>query len=297
MKKRFFIVKLICSLFVSVVFNSCEEKDILVESISFNKDHLTLNVGEFEILETTVLPDNATDPSIIWTCLNEDIATIDEDGKVTAKNLGKTTIIARAGYKTTRCEVEVTFTRQSYPEEAGVTIGTTTWATRNIGFPGTFVDAPEDYGMFYQWNRPRGWASTGYEDLEDMPGWDNSMPESTTWQYANDPSPVGWQIPTEEQIDELLANTTNHWTPDYKGTGIAGCVFTDGINELFFPAAGRRSYGDGSLEIQGRYGVCWSRTQVYAGSAYCLTFDSYYNASWFNHICNEGNSVRCVRAE
>jgi hypothetical protein len=44
--------------------------------------------------------------------------------------------------------------------DKGVKIGNTIWATRNVDAPGTFAEAPESAGMFYQWNRNIGWSTT-----------------------------------------------------------------------------------------------------------------------------------------
>jgi len=38
-------------------------------------------------------------------------------------------------------------------DEESVVINGVRWATRNVGARGTFVQNPEDYGDYYQWNR------------------------------------------------------------------------------------------------------------------------------------------------
>ena len=47
--------------------------------------------------------------SIVWTSANEDIATVDEYGKVTGKSIGKTTITARVGEQEDTCEISVEY--------------------------------------------------------------------------------------------------------------------------------------------------------------------------------------------
>ncbi|MDE6006967.1 MAG: Ig-like domain-containing protein [Muribaculaceae bacterium] len=65
---------------------------ILVESISLNKNVVTLNVGETFKLVATVHPDNATDKRLKWVCPS-DIASIDDNGLITALKPGVIDII------------------------------------------------------------------------------------------------------------------------------------------------------------------------------------------------------------
>jgi len=62
-------------------------------------------------------------------------------------------------------------------EEIGVEINGVFWATRNVGTPNTFVNKPADFGMFYQWNRKKSWATTGW-----ITDWDTTMPENSVWE-------------------------------------------------------------------------------------------------------------------
>ena len=84
------------------------KKIIAVESISLNKDELTLEKGKSETLVATVKPDDATDKTVIWTSSDDGIVSVDQTGKVTAIKGGEATITAGAGDKTATCEVTVT---------------------------------------------------------------------------------------------------------------------------------------------------------------------------------------------
>ena len=64
-----------------------------VESISIEPNAVTLASGFRATLDATVLPDNATDKSVVWTSDDEGIATV-ADGVVTAVAEGTTTIKA-----------------------------------------------------------------------------------------------------------------------------------------------------------------------------------------------------------
>ena len=69
---------------------------ISVSSITLNAKKLEMKVGETSILTATVLPDNATDKSVTWTSTDNTIASVDDDGKVTAKKAGKAVITAKS---------------------------------------------------------------------------------------------------------------------------------------------------------------------------------------------------------
>ncbi len=83
---------------------------VSVNSISLNKNTLSLNSGEAETLVATVLPENATDKSVEWASDNEDVATVDSNGKVTAvaKGTANITVTTKDGNKVAICVVTVT---------------------------------------------------------------------------------------------------------------------------------------------------------------------------------------------
>ena len=82
-----------------------------VHSISLNKTSLTLRKFKTEQLFATVLPEYADDKTILWSCNNEMVATVDENGIVTAVGEGDAIIQATAadgsGHLAT-CRVTVT---------------------------------------------------------------------------------------------------------------------------------------------------------------------------------------------
>ena len=141
-------------------------------------------------------------------------------------------------------------TATMFAQETGVVINGVKWATRNVDKPGTFVTNPEDAGMFYQWNRRVGWSAT--DPMINSDGgidWNSSISTgSNTWEKSNDPSPVGWRVPTLEEIKKLLdtEKVTNEWT---SVNGVNGRKFTDKAtgNSIFLPAAGFRNSNDGML--------------------------------------------------
>ena len=84
------------------------EKVIPVTEITINVKELPMTVGEYFTLGATVKPDDATDPTVIWSSSDESVATVTEIGTVHAVAAGKATITAKAGDKEATCKVTVT---------------------------------------------------------------------------------------------------------------------------------------------------------------------------------------------
>ena len=94
----------------------CEYDTIYPDFIELNENELSLNIGETYELEAYLEPEGASN-RIIWSSDDEDIATIDDNGVVTAQGEGTTWISARTvNGLMTRCEVTVTGSI-IYPEE------------------------------------------------------------------------------------------------------------------------------------------------------------------------------------
>ncbi len=90
-------------------------KIVDVESVTLDKTEATIGVGKTLQLNATVLPENATD-EITWESLKQSVATVDENGVVTANNVGEATITATAGGMTAECVVTVTANEIVVPE-------------------------------------------------------------------------------------------------------------------------------------------------------------------------------------
>ena len=86
---------------------SVRRKVIEVTSITLNKAELTLTEGDSETLTATVKPDDATDKTVTWSTSDATIATVDNNGKVTAVKAGSATITAKAGEKSATCALSV----------------------------------------------------------------------------------------------------------------------------------------------------------------------------------------------
>lgn len=83
---------------------------ILPESLSLNKTSLEMKPTQEEVLVGSIVPENSENKNVIWTSSDENIATVDSNGKVVAISEGKVTILAQikgTDIKST-CEVNVT---------------------------------------------------------------------------------------------------------------------------------------------------------------------------------------------
>ena len=83
---------------------------VAVSGVTLNKTTLELKVGVSETLLATVAPDNATNKEVTWKSNRKWVATVDENGKVTAVAGGSATITVTTndGKKIATCEVTVT---------------------------------------------------------------------------------------------------------------------------------------------------------------------------------------------
>lgn len=102
MKKRCILLLVLA---VSLLLCSCGE--VKIESITLSKNAAELKEGESVTLSTVVAPENTTE-SYGWKSADEGVATVDENGVVTAVAPGNTNILAVSeSGKTAACSVTV----------------------------------------------------------------------------------------------------------------------------------------------------------------------------------------------
>ena len=82
---------------------------ILATEVVITKNETTINKGKSETLIANILPEDTTETKVItWSSSDETIATVDENGKVTAIKVGQVTITATAeGLTPATCTVNV----------------------------------------------------------------------------------------------------------------------------------------------------------------------------------------------
>ncbi|MCR5658781.1 MAG: DUF1566 domain-containing protein [Bacteroidales bacterium] len=182
------------------------------------------------------------------------------------------------------------------------------WATCNVG-----AETPEEYGDYFAWGEtvPKDyydWSTYQYcngdyytltKYCNDSYYGNNGFTDNLATLLPEDDAATanwgnGWRMPTEEDWQELLDNTTNTCTTQ---NGVSGILFTaSNGNSLFLPAAGYRYYSD--LYNAGSSGDYWSSSLStdYPSDAWDFEFDSggYVVLYYYNRYF--GFTVRPVRS-
>lgn len=93
-----------------VTVTSSSSSDVSVTGVALDKTSLTLVVGEEATLKATVKPDNAPNKEVTWVSDKTSVATVDGNGKVSAKAVGEAniTVLTKIGGKRAVCNVTVT---------------------------------------------------------------------------------------------------------------------------------------------------------------------------------------------
>ena len=157
--------------------------------------------------------------------------------------------------------------------------------------------APEDFGDYYAWGETE---EKDYYDESTYAYYQNGNYVNigddiagTEYDVAHVKWGGDWVMPTSDQVQELLDNTTSEWT---QVNGVNGRKFTSkavgNSNSIFVPAAGVRWYG--YLNYEG-YGYYWSSTQgpdSYDSACYLGFYSG--NANWYYYDRCLGQSVRPV---
>lgn len=161
-----------------------------VEGITLDKTEGILTAGNTVTLNATVLPEEIADETIVtWTSSDEKVATVDENGKVTAIAAGEATITANAGEKSTTYKLTV--------QAKKVVQNTTSNKSSNKGntFSGTGSSAPASNPAPAQPAAPAEQPSqpTYEEPAQPAPDPQPEQPSGgSTDSNPNDPS-GGWE--------------------------------------------------------------------------------------------------------
>lgn len=178
------------------------------------------------------------------------------------------------------------------------------WATRNVG-----ATTPEEYGDYFAWaeTTPKGtydWTNLRYsvggcnqltkycgKSSYGSIGFTDSL---SVLQPPDDAATAlyGGRIPTKEDWQELIDNTTSQWTTQ---NHVYGRRFTGANgNSIFLPAAGGRN--GKSLEYGTNCGFYWSSslyTEYPCSAWYCYFFTDGCYVGYYGRAY--GHAVRAVR--
>lgn len=281
---------------------------VLVERIELNRTGgINLEAGETFQFTATIYPSNATNKNVVWSIGKKSVASVDEDGLVTANGEGITALFCRAtdgsGVQA-RCEVSSYF-----PEY--VEIGGLKWQTKNVG-ASTVAGSPQTcFGDYFAWSEtsPRYSSITFSSATSASITMKSSYPSgysvsqyvsynSGTLDASHDAATKNlgsnWFTPTREQFTALMEACGNTWkTPTEKiteggiyrlsetqtyepgYTGVAGILYvstSDITKRVFFPQAG---YIDGTSFYGG--GKYWTTENSGTGKPYYFTTGGYFN--------------------
>ena len=215
-----------------------------ISKIELDKQYVVLVEGNSYTLSATISPDNAYDNSVIWQSGNESVATVDDNGCVTAVSKGYTDISAASKmgpFIRTFCNIKVC----PYPEAIDLGLSVK-WASFNIG-----AYAPGQNGF------PYAWGETDSKDIFQLDTYKwvilNTPPKKSIFtKYTTttvlETGPEGddvaskvlggeWRMPTQEEWIELIDNCTLEWLQYNQGYNAAGMLVTGkNGNSVFLPA-------------------------------------------------------------
>lgn len=100
-----------------------EAADVPVTGIKLNYETLEMRIGETRQLTATVEPENATNKTVKWSQDNGSVATVDDDGLVTAVSAGEAKISAKVGDILVYCTVNVSATGTIKIDQSDLTLG------------------------------------------------------------------------------------------------------------------------------------------------------------------------------
>ena len=103
----FIISVTILSTIVSCSEGNYKPDELLEISITLNQDNLNMSVGEIVKLKVVITPEQFSDQMVLWGSTNNTVATVSDDGFVTAISEGTTVITVKAGEKSASCNVYV----------------------------------------------------------------------------------------------------------------------------------------------------------------------------------------------
>ena len=141
--------------------------EITPTSVALNKTTLTLDTGKTSNLKATVYPSNVANKKCTWSSSNTNVATVDSNGKVTAKASGTATITVKTSNgKTAICKVTVNLPAPQITGLANTTGG--------IKISWNKVDGAYGYRLYYKpvsggWKRFKDTTATSFTDSGVVP--------------------------------------------------------------------------------------------------------------------------------
>lgn len=267
----------------SGVKTTCEvEVRQYVTSIKLDTKSLSLVVGENATISVvSVLPENAYEKRYTWSSTDDEIASVDNNGKVMGISKGSATINVKANdgsNVSSSCSVNI---KNPCPEGA-VDLGLSVyWATSNL--TGYFAWGETKRGGTFGWNYYKFGADlSGPFSKYNTDSSYGTVDNKTILDLEDDAAHVtlggNWRMATEEEWKELL--TKCRWTNTSRNNVNGRLVTAPNGNSIFLPANGFcDDHSLSSVQKYGKYGFYWSSSLNMDKPCYgiCLEFyqDSY----------------------
>ena len=295
--------------------------------ITMSTDAMTLRPGETDDTRTAT----TTFGTVTYSSSDENVATVDADGKVTAVADGEATITANVAADVNgnwnADSKSYTVTVSSRPAIEAVDLGLSVkWANMNVG-----AWSESDYGDYFAWGETEPYYSsqdplTWKTDKGKGYSWDsykfgspgsftkyNSSDGKTELDPEDDAAHVnwgdGWRMPTYTELNQLLStynNTTDYsweWTTvsGHEGWKITSKKSGTLGNSIFLPAAGGYLGGTtitryGNWSSSSLLGYYW--TKSVEGNSYYSNFLYFHSGlttvNYYNRY--QGLSVRPVQS-
>ena len=250
-------------------------------SVLLNKTSLTLDVGKSYTLTKTVSPSNAV-TSYTWSSSNTSVATVDGNGKVTAKALGTATITVKTSNgKTATCKITVNLPAPQITGLANTTGG--------IKISWNKVDGAYGYRLYYKpasggWKRFKDTTATSFTDSGVVPNKTETYTIRCIDKNGNTISgfnSTGWSkkytpaAPTVSKLDITTGGIKLSWNK------IAGVY---GYRLYYKPASGGwKRFKDTTATSFTDSGVSPNRTETY--TIRCIdkngnTVSGFYSRGW-----------------
>ncbi len=161
------------------------------------------------------------------------------------------------------------------------------WACCNLG-----ASSPEGYGKYFAWGETSSKSSYTTGNSTTYRNHVGIISGESEYDAAKANLGASWTIPTKEQVQTLINNTTSERKTI---NGVSGMLLTSKINgkSIFLPAAGYRY--ESSTNAMGNSGYYWTASPYESLSDYAYGFQ--FNASSFNiqyYGRDYGQSIRAI---
>jgi uncharacterized protein (TIGR02145 family) len=276
-----------------------------VTAISLDKTSLSLAEEGEQLLAVTISPSNAADKNLAWTSSNQGVVTVDNDGRATAKGVGRATItVSVRDNRSISASCTVVVFKRPEAVDLGLSVK---WATLNLG-----ASSPEKSGYYYSWGETEektvdyNWYQYQFRISGDTPSTLKFSKYNTKESYGFidnrtvlETGPDGddvasmklganWRIPTDAEWTELRENCSWTWTTQngVKGRRITG----KNGNSIFLPAAGAMQYSLGGTNLIDKdlTGYFWSSSLNPQ-----TPYEAYYTWFRYKNMIYRSSKRRC----